>query len=371
MKSQTISILLLLFLSSCLSPNSNNFHRRKYLKLHTKQEFGQQKKEGHSKSIDRKEIESEQASYHEAKTVEEAQSDTGINSPPTAIPSNHGTSRKRPIKHATISNDLSASNSAIRTDNRQKTNKIRTNKTAKQQSFKNKRSALHYFLILLGLPVLSLRKNRTANITKWASKNVSSAQLLIGTFTVLGSLSSFFLGNVFQLQLSPSMILAPMVLGSGAVALSKLRVARGNHILKNRVSYALMGSTSFFGTFAMGSFAPPTNLVRAIEDPMIMPPAAAVFLTLLMVILLLLSVSGIALLACNLACSGYAVLALVLYFGGTFIASFLATLAILQFFRRESTRDKNYVKTALLVAGILTVLPLVISIIGPIIGFFF
>ncbi len=250
-------------------------------------------------------------------------------------------------------------------EDRSTTSRNKEHRLKEDVSKKNK-SAL-YYLFLLGLvPLIAFQKKSGFKLSRWASKNKTKAQVLVGVSTFLAVASSFGLGNILQWQTSSAMLVAPVSLVAASVFINAKKVGKDSRLFKNRFSYTLLNVGTTFGSFFAG-----TNLPALLsspgysEDPMILHPAVSVILILLLTILLVIALYGVAVLSCAIACNGAGVLAVIVLLGGVFLALFLASLGYVNTFRRESERGKSFAgkaaKTALIILLIAVLAMLVLG----------
>ncbi|MDG1331409.1 MAG: hypothetical protein P8P74_03720 [Crocinitomicaceae bacterium] len=209
-------------------------------------------------------------------------------------------------------------------------------------------SGLWYFAVFGLIPIMFVAKKRTQTVATWATENVSKAQMAIGGLYALGFSSSFLLGNLWQPIIEEWMLAIPLTLAGSILVADVAKKERKSGTVKKRMSFATVNASSFFGTFAMGA---QTTIFQAInpESQSGMETWAAILITLLLVVAMVVAFLGVAMLACNLSCSGYGVLALVVLASGTFLALFLGTWGILGAFRGRA-RNRDNINTALIVA---------------------
>lgn len=200
---------------------------------------------------------------------------------------------------------------------------------------KGKINGLFFFLILLGFPLMFIKRTGY-KISKWAKTNVKKAQILIGVYTVTGLGSSYLLGNVFDFNISKFMFVAPVVLGVGSLVLNKIKTKR--QFVKNKLAISMLSTSSLFMSFSVGSNAS-FHLLDSSRE-MVVHPILAVILTILVIALLALSIYGLAALACTIYCGGAELLAGIIFFGGSGGFIFLAVLAIIKLFRKKDEYKK-------------------------------
>ncbi len=195
---------------------------------------------------------------------------------------------------------------------------------------------------------LMARDSRRRKMRKWASKNVRQAQFAIGVLTVVSSGIAYYLGGFFSEFIHISLL--PIAFTTvGCFSILHL------YSKKPRVkSNALIGinMASSAGMFAVGAAQEPLA-----NDPMILPIWVIIFLLLVLIVFMLAAMAAIGFLSCHISCStGQTTLASIVLIGGWGIVLFFGFWAIFSLFKRESQREKSYVKRALLVMIILTAL---------------
>lgn len=238
----------------------------------------------------------------------------------------------------------------------------------KKESKRNTSTSGYYYFLLLGIvPILALQKNRGRKAAKWAAKNQTKAQGLIVLSTLVGLAASFTLGNLLPFDISQGMIAAAISLAIASLGIYKRKREKENRLFKSRLSFTLLNIGTYFGSFAAGA----ANIGRiSISDPsnplVIDSPALAVLLVIILIAALIMAISAIAFLSCTIACSGYGVLAVIVFIGGSYLATFLASLGLLSVLRRESQIGQPIAKKAalfgLIALGILALAYLVLSI---------
>jgi hypothetical protein len=217
-----------------------------------------------------------------------------------------------------------------------------------KKSFSNKTSALYYFLSLLILPLFLSKSKNTKRISKWASSNILKSRLILASATVSGWVSSYFAGFLIKPEVSEWMLSVPLLLFGTSALIFYKNIFNQETIKKNYTAYSLFSTSSFFYTFLLGSGLATTYPEGfSIEDPFLIPPGVAVFVTFLIIGLLLVSIYLISILACELTCSGYTVLAGIVFFGGNSGAIYLAVWGILNLFKRKSKEGKSLAREAL------------------------
>ena len=202
---------------------------------------------------------------------------------------------------------------------------------------------------------LMARDSRRRKMRKWASKNVRQAQFAIGVFTVVSSGIAYFLGGFFSEFIHISLLpIAFTTVGCFSILhlYSKKPRVKSNALIG-------MNMASAAGMFAVGAAQEPLA-----NDPMILPIWVIICLLLLIIVLMLAAMVGIGVLSCHISCyTGQTALAAIVGLGGSAIIIFFSFWAIFSLFKRESQREKSYVKRALLVvvslAALLGILTLV------------
>lgn len=343
MKNKILYFSLLILITSCTSLNYDNFNKRKYLNLKLKSSYTSVSVDSkNDKAIDviAKNIDANYEVVANVKNEHEVITNIILQENNTTIESNQGEVAIQP--KAVEAQHIIKTTESI---------KRHATKNSLRQSHKKSKSGLLYFSILLAVPFM-LKYKKGRQISKWASKNIKKAQLLIGVFTLTGIGSSYLLGNVLQLNISNSMFIVPFVFGAIGVALYKTKTSSISKYLKERSSFTLINISTFFGSFAFGSYSSYSLLTMLSQDPnkMIVHPAIAIIVTIILIALLCLSVYGLAMLACTLSCNGYGLLAILVLTGGSYLAAFLATLGILHLFKKHSEKDKRFGKEAALKA---------------------
>ena len=236
--------------------------------------------------------------------------------------------------------------------------------TVLKSTDRSKGSALWYFALLGVLPILLTAKKTSYNMGTWASANVSKARFAMAGLYALGATSSFLIGNMWQPAMEQWMLAIPLSIAGSVLINSAVKKKQKTSFIKKRLSYAAVNMSSFFGSFALGAQAKFTLIQTAspeVQDGL--GPVAATLLTLLLIVAMTAAVLGLAILACNLACSGYGILALVVMAGGSFLTMFFGTWAILGAIRGRS-RNRDNVMTALIIgiiAALLILVPIGIS----------
>jgi hypothetical protein len=221
-------------------------------------------------------------------------------------------------------------------------------------------NGLWYFTLLGIVPLLMATKKQSYRIGVWASENKSKAQAVMAGLYALGFSSSYVLGNIWQPTIEDWMLAIPMTLAGGILASDAVKKEKKPGFVKRQIASAVVNLSSFFGTFALGA----QTKISALQlmDPEAqtgMEPWAATLISLLLVAAMVAAFLGIALIACELSCSGYGALALVVMAGGTFLILFLGIWAILTTFRGRS-RNRDNMKAGLivgLVAALLILIP--------------
>jgi len=230
--------------------------------------------------------------------------------------------------------------------------KYKSHSKTKSTNRKNKVNGLLFFLTLLGFPLLFIKRSGY-RIATWGSNNVKRAQVLIGVFTVTGLISSFLLGTILEFNISKSMFIIPAVLGLGSVVVDKIKTKNG--FFKKKLAVTMLSTSALFLSFSAGIKANFT-VIQSISETTT-DPVFNVFLTLIILALLIASIFGLAMLSCSLACSGYTILAAILFIGGTTGLILLATLGISKLFqdKNEQKSESIFFNVFLLVVGSLCV----------------
>lgn len=209
---------------------------------------------------------------------------------------------------------------------RKKTKPILVHDTAKS-SFKKQTESSHigllYFLGLL-IPLPFIINRNTYKYSKWAAENKQKSISLLIFAKVLLAVLSVGLGYLLGIGFSPWVIL-----GSAGIILTVLFVnifKKNKGYLHRKVStYGMsVGSIGLF--FSLANTSPNGELV--------IHPLLAFLLTILTLAALVGVLYLIILGTCSLSCSGYEVLAAILFFGGVFLSVF-GTIALLLYINRR------------------------------------
>jgi hypothetical protein len=256
------------------------------------------------------------------------------------------TPQKTHYKRISHSKHSEKSKNTISTENKKiKSESIVTNDTGTKSRF----NGLLYFLSLIFVPFFAKKNNTSLKVSKWASKNKLQSRTLIGIATTTAILSSFGLGYISQFDIDPYMFLIPASIGVGSVLLYTSDVNFLNKPTKNKLSFSLLNVGTYFGSFAAGSsnsFL--NNLLSIPEDPFIINPALAFILTAILIVAFAFSLYALAIISCQIACNGYGVLAVIVLFGGGYLASYLFSLGLLEIFRRKSQENDSFKSKAAL-----------------------
>ena len=228
-------------------------------------------------------------------------------------------------------------------------------------------NALWYFAIIGVLPVLFDTKQQSINISLWASTNVSKAKVAMGGLYALGAVSSFLLGDIWQPVLEDWMLIVPLTLAGSILVADAVKKEKKSGFLTRKLSYAAVNTSSFFGTLAMGAQSK-LNVLQLMdpETQAGLGQGAAAFISVLLVLAMVAAILGVAMIACNLSCSGYGILALIVMAGGAFLVLFLGTWGILGAVRGRE-RNSDNLKAALItgmVAALLILVPVGIAFIA-------
>jgi hypothetical protein len=225
-------------------------------------------------------------------------------------------------------------------------------------------NGLLYFLSLIFVPLFARKSNTSFKIATWASKKKLQSRTLIGAATTTALISSFGLGYITQLEVSPYMFLISASLGASSILLYTNEVTSLSKSTKNKLSFSLLNIGTYFGSFAAGSsnsFL--NNLLSIPEDPLILHPFIVFILTVLLLVLLLVSLYAVIILSCTIACNGYAVAAVAFLLGGGYLALYLFFLSLLNLHRKESQKEHDFnkksSKLALISVGILSLMVLI------------
>lgn len=235
--------------------------------------------------------------------------------------------------------------------------KINQEQKYTRQSEQSNSSGLFYFLFLLLVPFMSKFKNRMYRHSKWASENKLKAQLLIPVLSLAGMLTSFLLGNLIQCNVGQEMQWATF---SGAAFGTMVYFTAGKDekqgFVRKRQGLTLFNLSTFFATFSLGSAM--NSLFYFLiegEDGERTPVQIilALFLGILIFAAMIAAIYGLAVYACTLACSGYAALSILVFFGGGFITTFLGIFGIASLINPGKLYRLRNVKTALIISGII------------------
>jgi len=194
----------------------------------------------------------------------------------------------------------------------------------------NKINGLFFFLILLLSPIMFV-KSFGYNVAKWAKNNVKKAQALIALFTITGLISSFALGNILNFHVSKLMLVISTIFGVSSFLLYQIKLKK--QFVKNKLAISMFSTSGLFMSFSAGSNS--NYHLLQFSNEMAINPVLAVLLSILIIALLVLSIYGLAALACGISCVGYEVLGSVVFIGGTIGFLFLAIWAIFNLFRKK------------------------------------
>ena len=239
-----------------------------------------------------------------------------------------------------------------------------------------RRNAWELLLIpLLTVPVLYVSgKNRMA---KWAGDNRRQAQWLVALMHFVIPASGYALGQLLPLTLEKNGVglmeaSAGLFAGSLLLSLAKPRLRLRAGYLAGKWPNVLLAFSSALVGVEMGSrdlrrlsssladwsFSQGiSNQLPPNDNPMIIHPVLAVFLTILVIIVLVFSLYVLAVIACNLACSGYAALAVVVFFGGGLLRIYGTVYTLFLLYKRKVSRwgsEKDRKKKMASWSGIIT-----------------
>lgn len=240
--------------------------------------------------------------------------------------------------------------------------------------------------LFLGIPAYLISKTELAcGVSRWATKNRRKAQWSIAGLHFALAFTSFALGALLRMQqiavpfsdacsallllgLAGTAFASPLLNRAGGrttagILFTSLLFA-GSAVAGNKLAGADVSGMSWSLSDGLTSF-----FCHAPDDEYVMNPVAGVFLTVLMVALSLLILAGLAVLACDLVCSGYGALAFIVFFGGVYMVAFLFALGVQHIFKKvknpygsEEERRKAILKKALIAAFI--VLGIMLSFLG-------
>lgn len=217
-----------------------------------------------------------------------------------------------------------------------------------------------FFLSMLAIPFLALRKNRNYRLALWAATNKRKAQWGIGLSTTLAFLSSYLLGRLFHFETPDLMLPAALittVTGAGLFIFGKR-----NFI--SRIAGALLFNSGIFaGSFMLGASRETIDVLSQSSAS----DAGQVLLVVILFLLYLAAIYGLAILSCELACSGYGFAAVAVFFGGAYLGAFVIFLVINNFWPYDDDTKQSIAKRsalqALIPVGILLVAFLLLAII--------
>jgi hypothetical protein len=239
-----------------------------------------------------------------------------------------------------------------------------TNLKAENSRTKNRKPvALYYFLSLLAIPFIFLKTSKWKKISHWAWINKKFSRIIIGLSTFTGIGSSYLLGKILQPEASNWMVAAPLSLIGLSLFFQKKNFLSLKKHHKNYLSYSLFCIGSFFFSFLLGSgytFSPSSKFFFQ-EDPLILNNGTATLLVILLILMWLVSIWAIAVISCNLSCSGYSTLAAIVFLGGIPLVCFLATLGILNATKKESNRGYYFISESI-VTGLIIPIGLIVII---------
>ena len=204
------------------------------------------------------------------------------------------------------------------------------------RTINNKVNGLWFFLLLLGFPLIFIKKNGYT-VAKWGSQNVKKAQFLIGVFSVLGLLSSFFLGNIFDFNITKAMFVVPVVLGVGSLVVEKVKTKQ--LFFKNKLAITMLTTSSLFLAFSAGNNA--SFQLFKFSNFMEIHPIVGIFLILIILAFVAVSIYIIVILACALSCAGATGLAAVVLLGGIGGMLLLAIFSIFQIIQGITKPDEK------------------------------
>lgn len=229
-----------------------------------------------------------------------------------------------------------------------------------QQSKTTKHSGTLFFLSMLAIPFFALRKNRNYRLASWAATNKRKAQWGIALSTTLAFLSSYLLGRLFHFE-TPDLMLPAALITTGAGA-GMFIFGKRNFI--SRIAGALLFNSGIFaGSFMLGASRETIDILSQSS----FSDAGQVLLVVILFLLYLAAIYGLAILSCELACSGYGFAAVAVFFGGAYLGAFLIFLVINNFWPYDDDTKQSIAKRsalqALIPVGILLVAFLLLAII--------
>jgi len=341
MKKVIILSALILIVLSCSNYRSENFNKQKYT-IFTKRFVTTDQVKNTDNPI-QKEL-TKKIALQKVKKIEQHAfvEDIVINKIDTKTNSKYKFTTK---KEATVK--LSKRKKHFRKTHKKSNKRVETESTTDE----NKINGLFFFLMLLGFPLMFIKKSGY-KIALWGKHNVKKAQVLIGVFTVSGLFSSYLLGNILDFNISAPMFILPVSLGLGSLVVNKVKSKR--HFFKNKMAMSMLSTSSLFLSFSAGNSA--SYKVMDLSKEMSLHPILAVIITIIIIALLALSIYGLAALACLLACGGAELLAAIVFITGTLGLSFLATLAIVKLFRKMEKPKTKKDKETLLWANVLVLI---------------
>lgn len=342
MKKNIIYLLLLIIIGSCTGINQGNFNKRKYLNLKLKPTYT-----------------SENSGSQNDSTIDlvsgyiEDNSSIFSNHENEIVPNNsaltNGNSSIPVTSEQNISSHSAEDNIAIQPARNKSIESIEIKRHATKSisnlSHEKGKSGLLYFSILLAVPLM-LKSKKGKRISKWASKNVKKAQVLIGLLGLTGIGSSYAIGNILQLDINAPMITAPIVLGAIAVGIYKYKGSRKKKYIKDRLSFALFNIAIFFGSFAAGSIANYTffSVFSTTPSGTALDPGDTAFYITLLIIILIGSLVGLFFLACTISCMWTEALGVLALFIGSVVAIVFTILAIRAIINKTKGKTENQKK---------------------------
>lgn len=192
-------------------------------------------------------------------------------------------------------------------------------------------NSLWFYCLIAMLPAILLFRQKVSQIDRWSQKNIHTGKWLIALFTLTGSASSFLLGAMFNWEISS--LFAPISIGLISTALLSywVKLKSGFNFLKKKLAIGLMSIAGLAGSFGLGirNGSLFMNPITNDGGEMMLHPLVATLLTLLIVAALVASVYGLLAVACNIACSGYEVLAILFFLASSYLVTILAVFAVL------------------------------------------